>query len=238
MTAPRVVIADDEQALVDLVATALAEHLAVAVPHHLVLTGGGVGTRVLERLAVIGRDIDWSGVHLWWGDERFLPPGDPERNETAARRALIDHVPIPEAHVHPMPADHGQGVEVAALAYADELARHAVDGFVPDFDLLLLGMGPDGHIASLFPGMPALDASSSTCAVTGSPKPPPQRTTLTLRAIRTARMIWIGATGSSKAGAAAHAVRADVTVDEIPAIAARGREATVIWLDQAAASLL
>ena len=250
MSAPEVIVTPDEARLVRALAQAVAEVLAAPGRHDLVVTGGGVGTEVLAALAQPERGglvdsgglaapvIDWSMVHIWWGDERFLPEGHAERNETGARAALLDHVPIPESNVHPMPADRGQGVTAAALSYADELARHSTDGFVPDFELLLLGMGPEGHIASLFPGMPALHASTSTVAITDSPKPPPLRVSLTLAAIRSAHQVWIGAAGSSKAEAAAHAADPQTDVETCPAAGARGRDATLLWLDQAAAARL
>ncbi len=237
-TTPQVNVSDDEGDLVDRVARSIADRLAAPGTHHLVLTGGGVGTRILARLAQLAGEVEWSSVHLWWGDERFLPAGDPERNETSARAALIDHVPIPDANVHPIPADHGQGVDTATRSYADELALHSADGFVPDFDLLLLGMGPEGHVASLFPGTRGLHASTSTVAIEDSPKPPPVRVSLTLAAIRTARDVWIGATGSSKAQAAALAASDETSPDAVPAAGARGRRSTILWLDRDAAARL
>lgn len=237
MTPPRVEVRDDEAALAAAVADGLADLLADPGPHHIVLTGGGVGTRVLAELASRSGTIDWTRVHVWWGDERFLETGDPERNETGARDALLARVPIPESHVHPMPADTGQGAPAAAAAYADELARHSDDGYVPDFDVLLLGMGPEGHVASLFPGMPALHAAGSTVPIEDSPKPPPTRISLTLGAIRAAREVWVVAAGAAKAEAAAAARDERTPVDAVPAAGARGREGTVFWLDRAAAGL-
>lgn len=238
MTAPRVVVHDDEDTLARSVAEALADVLTQPGTHHVVLTGGGVGTRVLAELASLDVTIDWGTVHLWWGDERFLPHGDPERNETGARAALVGVLPIAADHVHPMPADTGQGVAEGALAYADELARASSDGFVPDFDVVLLGMGPEGHIGSLFPGAPGLHAAGSTVAVEDSPKPPPTRISLTLPAFRSSRRVWVVATGAAKAEAAAAAVRENASEQECPAAGARGREETVFWLDREAASLI
>ena len=238
MTPPQVVVLDDEDAVAVSVAEALAARLALPGVHHAVLTGGGVGTRVLTELLKRSTTIDWDRVHLWWGDERFLPAGDPERNETGARAALIDAIPIPPPNVHPMPADMGQGVTQAALAYADELARESHDGFVPDFDVLLLGMGPEGHVASLFPGMPALHDAGSVAAVEDSPKPPPTRVSLTLTAIRAAGEVWVVAAGAAKAEAVAAAVAPGTLPDAVPAAGARGREATVFWLDRTAAAEL
>jgi 6-phosphogluconolactonase len=238
MTAPRVVVHDDDVAVARSVAIALVEILATPGPHHVVVTGGGVGTRVLSELSARKSGIDWTDVHVWWGDERFLPPGDPDRNETGARAALLDSIPIAPDHVHAMPADLGQGVVQAATTYADELARASDDGYVPDFDLVMLGMGPEGHVGSLFPAMPQLHAAASTVAVEDSPKPPPTRVSLTLSAMRSARRVWVVATGEAKAEAAAAAVRDGTSIEEWPAAGARGREETVFWLDRGAASLV
>ena len=235
MTKPRVVVHDDEHALARAVAQALADRLELPGVHHLVLTGGGVGTLVLAELARVVPAAAWQHVHAWWGDERFLPAGDPERNETGARAALLDHVPIPPDQVHPMPADRGQGLADAARAYADELARHSADGILPAFDVLLLGMGPDGHVASLFPDNAALDADGTTVGIDDSPKPPPRRISLTLGAIRSARAVWVVAAGPAKAPAAAAALDPVTSPQRIPAAGARGREGTTFWLDDAAA---
>ncbi len=236
MSSPRIEVSEDEESLAAAVAEALAARLAAPGPHHVVLTGGGVGTRVLTALAARSGAIDWSRVHVWWGDERFLPVGDPERNETGAQEALLALVPIPADQVHPMPPDTGQGVATASAAYADELAAHSDDGFVPAFDVLLLGMGPEGHVASLFPGMPQLHAAGATVPIEGSPKPPPTRVSLTLAAIRTAQRVWVVAAGGAKADAVAAATRDVTPVDLVPAAGARGRKETVFWLDRDAAS--
>ena len=235
MSLPRSVVMTDETLLARAVADALVEHVRRPGEHHIVLTGGGVGTRVLAEWAARSSEVDWDRVHLWWGDERFLPDGDPQRNATGARAALLELVPIPPDQVHPMPADVGQGVAQAAEDYADELARSSTDGFVPDFAIVLLGMGPDGHVASLFPGTAAVHAGGSTVPVEDSPKPPPTRVSLTLEAIRSAEEVWVVAAGAAKAPAAAAAMNAVTPIDQVPAAGARGKRETVFWLDRAAA---
>ena len=176
----------------------------------MVLTGGGIGTRVLAELAAApARDaVDWPRVEVWWGDERFLPAGHPERNETGARSALLDHVDVSPERVHPMPGPDGPDgpdPEAAAERYGAELhaaAQPQDRAGVPRFDVLMLGIGPEAHVASLFPGLPALyEEERTVVAVRGAPKPPPIRLSLTLPAIRAASEVWILASGAEKAGA-------------------------------------
>ncbi|MGW3898522.1 6-phosphogluconolactonase, partial [Micromonospora profundi] len=164
----------------------------------VVLTGGRIAAAVYRAVGQLpARDaVDWSRVDVWWGDERFLPAGDPERNETQARAALLDVVPLDPARVHPMPASDGPAgndPEAAAAGYAEELARAARPGHatLPHFDVLMLGVGEDGHVASVFPGHPVHYETRPCSAVRGSPKPPPVRTTLTLPAINTAEEVWL-----------------------------------------------
>jgi 6-phosphogluconolactonase len=238
----------------DVLAAAVAARLitklvdlqaAGAVPK-IVLTGGGTGIAVLEQIrATVARDaVDWGNVEFYWGDERFLPPGDPERNETQARAALLDHLPVDPAKVFPMGADTGTGpagAEAAADEYAQVLARAARPedhGPVPSFDVLMLGMGGEGHTASIFPRSPAVyETERSVVAVHGCPKPPPTRVTLTLPAIRRAAEVWIMTTGEEKAAAVKLALGGAGEV-AIPVAGARGRRRTRWLLDRAAASKL
>ncbi|QEV17495.1 6-phosphogluconolactonase [Streptomyces alboniger] len=210
----------------------------------VVLTGGRNGNGLLAALSSsAAKDaIDWSRLDLWWGDERFLPDGDPERNYTQARAALLDAVPLNPARVHPMPPSDGPyEVDAAAEAYAAELAAAASPddhGPVPTFDVLMLGVGPDTHVASLFPELPAVRETERTVVgVHGAPKPPPTRVTLTLPAIRAAREVWLLAAGEDKAGAAAIALSGAGEV-QAPAAGAYGRSRTLWLLDEAAASQL
>ncbi|WP_425580907.1 6-phosphogluconolactonase [Streptomyces thermoalcalitolerans] len=212
----------------------------------VVLTGGRNGNGVLAALAAApARDaIDWSRLDLWWGDERFLPEGDPERNVTQARKALLDSVPVDPKRVHAMPASDGPwgaDVEAAAEAYAEELARAAgpeSHGPVPAFDVLMLGVGPDTHVASLFPEHPGVRETERTViGVHGSPKPPPTRISLTLPAIRSAREVWLLAAGEDKANAVAIALSGAGEI-QAPAAGAYGRARTLWLLDTAAAAQL
>jgi 6-phosphogluconolactonase len=247
MSAPEIIVHRDASLLAKAVAARLVTRLVDAVAARgaasLVLTGGGIGTGVLSELAAApARDaVDWRHVDFWWGDERFLPAGHPERNETGARAALLDHVDADPARVHPMPPSDGpdgDNPEAAADRYAAELQKATTPedhGPVPSFDVLLLGIGPEGHIASLFPGMPALYDERPVVAVRGAPKPPPTRLTLTLPAINAAREIWVLASGAEKAGAVALAL-SDAGPVQIPAAAARGRQRTLFLLDREAAA--
>ena len=225
--------------------TRLVDSVAARGAASVVLTGGGVGTAVLAELAATpARDaIDWRHLDIWWGDERFVPVGDPERNETGAREALLDHVDTDPARVHPMPGSDGldgDDPEAAAARYASWLeaaAKPEDHGQVPEFDILMLGIGPEAHVASLFPGMPALYDDRPVVAVRGSPKPPPIRLTLTLPSICAAREVWVIAAGEEKAGAVQLALSGAGPV-QVPAAAARGRQRTLFLLDRQAAARL
>ncbi|GAA4220684.1 6-phosphogluconolactonase [Streptosporangium album] len=207
----------------------------------LVLTGGTIGIATLAEIAASpARDaVDWRNLDIWWGDERFLPSGHPERNETGAREALLDHVDLDPARVHVMRGpDSGMTAEESAEAYAEELRRAARPedhGPAPSFDIMMLGMGPDGHVASLFPGMPALYETRPVVAVHGAPKPPPTRISLTLPVIQGAREVWVIAAGAEKAGAVRLALSDSGTM-QVPAAGARGRQRTLFLLDRASAS--
>jgi 6-phosphogluconolactonase len=226
--------------------TKLVDLQAAGTTPKIVLTGGGTGIAVLEQLrASVARDaVEWGKVEFYWGDERFLPPGDPERNETQAREALLDHVPVDPNKVFPMGADTGTGpagAEPAAEAYAEILrqaARPEDHGPVPAFDVLMLGMGGEGHTASVFPHSPAVyETERTVVAVHGCPKPPPTRVSLTLPAIRRAAEVWIMTTGEAKAAAVAMALGGAGEV-AIPAAGAQGRRRTRWLLDRAAATKL
>ena len=248
-TAPRVVVHAAKQLLAEAAAARLVTRLVDAQSSRgsagVVLTGGSVGIGVLAALAASpARDaVDWSRVDVWWGDERFLPAGHPERNETQAREALLDRLPLDPQRVHPMPASDGPDggdVDAAAARHAEELAaaarregRH--DG-VPTFDVLMLGVGPDAHVASLFPEMAGVHETERTVVgVHGSPKPPPLRTSLTLPAICNADEVWLVVAGEDKAAAVGLALRGAGPV-QAPASAVRGRRTTLWLLDRAAAA--
>ncbi|GAA0697039.1 6-phosphogluconolactonase [Kitasatospora atroaurantiaca] len=210
----------------------------------VVLTGGRNGNALLAAIAASpARDaVDWSRLDLWWGDERFVPSDDPERNAVQARDELLDAVPVNPARVHEMPASDGvdgSDVEAAAARYAEELAKAAGPGDrtgVPAFDVLLLGVGPDTHVASLFPEHPGVRETERTVVgVRGAPKPPPTRISLTLPAIRAAREVWLLAAGEDKADAVALALSGPGEL-LAPASGVYGRSRTLWLLDRPAAA--
>ncbi|SFE65953.1 6-phosphogluconolactonase [Streptomyces mirabilis] len=250
MNTPQLVVHRDKELMAQAAAARLITKVVDAQASRgyasVVLTGGRNGNGLLAALATApARDaIDWGRIDLWWGDERFLPEGDADRNDTQARAALLDSVPVDPARVHPMPASdgpYGTDVDAAAEAYAAELAKAAGPenhGSVPSFDVLMLGVGPDTHVASLFPELPAVRETERTVVgVHGAPKPPPTRVTLTLPAIRSAREVWLLAAGEDKAQAAAIALSGAGEV-QAPAAGAHGRSRTLWLLDAAAASQL
>jgi 6-phosphogluconolactonase len=205
----------------------------------LVLTGGGIATEVYRAVGTspARHAVDWSRVHLWWGDERFLPEGHPERNATQAREALAA-LPLDPARVHPMPASDGPDgadPEAAAARYARLLAAAGHPATLPHFDVLLLGLGSDAHVASIFPEQPATYETRPVCAVRGAPKPPPVRITMTLPAIRHAEQVWLIASGPQKADAVNLALSGGGPT-QVPATGARGVNRTLWLLDRAAAA--
>jgi len=208
----------------------------------LVLTGG----RVAEGVYRAVRDspaldaVDWTHVDIWWGDERFLPAGHPDRNETQARAAFLDALRLDPARVHPMPASDGpdgDDPEAAADRYAQLMAQAARPGTArsPHLDLLLLGVGEDGHVASIFPEQPAAYDHRPVVAVRGAPKPPPVRITLTLPMINSAEEVWLMAAGPEKSAAVGMALTGAGPV-QLPAAGVHGVERTVWVLDRVAAS--
>lgn len=224
--------------LAQAVATARAERGAASV----VLTGGGVGSATVRTwVDAFGEENDpLAGVHVWWGDERFVPAADAERND----RALLDAYPG-AAHaptVHRIPAsDEAATVEQAADAYASLLGGIDDPGG-PLFDLVLLGVGPDGHCASLFPHHRVLaeqaDTTAAAIPVHDSPKPPPLRVSLTRACLNRSHVTWFTVAGAEKADAVARALSGTSPFEETPAGGVHGQSVTGWLLDEAAASAL
>ncbi|KXO91375.1 6-phosphogluconolactonase [Tsukamurella pseudospumae] len=216
----------------------------------IVLTGGTNGNALSAALRE--KVIDWSRVDVFFGDERFVPGDDPDRNALQAQDALLDHVPVPSERVYTFPAADefsGDG-ELAARVYAKRLADNAGErgngvavgsaggALVPRFDVHLLGMGGEGHINSLFPHTDAIREQDATVvSVRDSPKPPPRRLTLTLPAVGAARRVWFLVSGADKSEAVAAGV-GGASPEDWPCAGAHGSEQTVWYLDGAAASRL
>jgi 6-phosphogluconolactonase len=195
----------------------------------LLLTGGSIAMAAYRELA---RDaVDWSNVEFWFGDERFVGIDLPDRNDGQARDAFLDRVGATRMHAL-ADNDCSLGAADAADAYAETLPTEA-------FDLTLLGVGPDGHIASLFPGFPQLrEADQPAVAVFNSPKPPPVRVTLTFPALNNSETVLFIASGADKADAVARALAPNGTIDETPARGVHGLTETIWLIDEAAASHL
>lgn len=210
----------------------LTEILSVKDQAHLMLTGGTVG---IASLAALGAhedkdSVDFTRVHFWWGDERFVAADSPDRNALQARKALLNKISIDESKVHEFPsADAGLELDDAAQQFAA-----VVDELKPEFDIVLLGMGPDGHIASLFPGKPAPSAGLQIVAEHDSPKPPPQRLTFTYEALNAADEVWFVVAGADKQDAVAVAFGDEP--QSLPVGRVRGSKATRWYLDNTAAT--
>lgn len=239
MTAPDIRVFADLNALSAAAAEALVATLSHAVRANgrgsLVLSGGSTPRTLYQLLASAWRDeIPWKAVHLFWGDERYVPHADQHSNYHLAKEALLDHVPCPTANIHPMPTDFADP-DAAARAYDATLHRYFGDR-PPRFDLVLLGLGEEGHTASLFPRSPALaERTRWTCAVT-APVNPPRRLTLTIPALHHAAAIYFLVAGSSKAHALSEVLKATADPTLYPAIGIRSDAGTVIWwVDQDAA---
>lgn len=247
-TDKRVVIRSDPDALASAVARRFLDRVEKRTSNgktvHVCLTGGSMGGAVLRAAAQDPRAgaLDWSLVHFWWGDERWVPRDSSDRNERQAREAFLDSLTIPDENIHAMAASDGTlDLDAAAIAYADELAQFAPadrteTGPWPSFDVCFLGVGPDGHIASLFPDRPEIQITDrATAAVRDSPKPPPERLSLTRPVLNSAKRVWMVLSGTDKASALGLAL-AGASYQSVPAAGAKGRRRTVLFVDEAAAA--
>lgn len=198
----------------------------------LCLTGGRIAVRCYTQLGelVEGSQLDPGLMELWWGDERFVPTDDPIRNAGPTLAVLAGKFPLDPARTHPMPAADGVvDADASAATYAKELGDTA-------FDICLLGMGVDGHVASIFPGHPSFAATEPTViGVLESPKEPAERISLTIPALCRSTEVWFLVSGADKADAVARAINGDTT---IPASMVKGRERTRWLLDREAAAKL
>lgn len=249
MSTPEILVHDTDDDVAHAVAERLIGNLADLqatgrVPS-VVLTGGTIAEALHRAVAdsPAARTVDWDQVDFWFGDERFVPEDSDERNVGQASAAMLDRLTVDPARVHAMPAsdgEYGDDVDAAAQAYADELRAACSDaggGSTPAFDILMLGIGPDGHCASLFPGRPEMYDGRPVVAVRDSPKPPPTRITLTMEPLRRAREVWWVASGEGKAQAVADAV-SGLDISQVPAAGPKGTARTLWFLDRAAAANL
>jgi 6-phosphogluconolactonase len=246
MGAPEVVVLPSARALAADVAARVVTTLAQVQQRRtraaLALTAGSIMEQVWTELAKGPGVVDWSRVDVFWGDERFVPHDSSDRNDQPAERLLFGLAPFSSARRFSMPASDGayaDDLDAAAAGYARTLydARRPDDeSDVPSFDIVLLGIGPDGHCCSLFPEHPGVyDDSASVIPVRNSPKPPPLRLSLSFDGLNTANEIWVVASGSGKAEAAAKALQGAPRV-QIPSAGAHGRVRTLWLLDGEAAA--
>lgn len=240
MTEPKVIVESDAQTLAEAIADRLLARLGEIqadgrVPA-VALTGGTIADGAHRAVAARSPHaaVDWSQVDIWWGDERFVPFGHPDRNDAQAWAAFLGAVGVDPDRVHPMPVSDSTDVDAAAVAYGDVVRAHGGG----EFDVVMLGVGPDGHVASLFPGFAQLDVRDAIAvAVHGSPKPPPERISLTFSALNRAQAVWFLVSGDGKSDAVARAL-AGADPHEVPAAGVTGGEETLWLLDAAAASSL
>lgn len=232
-----VVVLDDPAEVAATVAERFLHRIAAAQARgetpDVALTGGTVARLVHREIArrAPGSGVDWTRITFWFGDERYLPPGDPERNEVQARADFLDEVGATDVRAAP-DTSNSANVNEAATSYGEQIREHGSG----QFDLVMLGMGPDGHVASLFPGFPQLEVDEIAVPVTGSPKPPPERVSLALPALNRSKAVWFLVTGAEKAEATTRAWAFEGSVAETPARGIDGPSIT--WfVDQAAASV-
>ena len=235
-------VVDGRQDFIDAVSSAAEEVICAAIEArgvaHVVLTGGTMGVAVLTGLDVSEQSrVDWSKVHLWWGDERFVDSASSDRNAVQAREAFISKSVIPESHIHEMPpANSGLSLDEAARSYANDLAQYAAENsLLPQFDLTFLGIGPDSHVASLFPDHADAQQDSPVIPVRNSPKPPPERVSLSYGSINTSERVWVVACGSDKADAVSQMFSTDDDAS-FPSSCVHGRIQTKLWADSLAAA--
>jgi 6-phosphogluconolactonase len=239
---PQVLVAADRPALAAAIGADLIDAVAEAIEARgsadVCLTGGSLGSELITALVADPRHtlVDWSAVQVWWGDERYLPGGDADRNDTQNDHAGLSRLGLDPAQVHRVRGpDETTSAEESAQRYAAEV-RAAGRGA---FDVVLLGVGPDGHCASLFPHHPAQRVTDAIAvAVHDSPKPPPVRVSLTYEALSRSREVWFVVAGADKAAAVAAALAPGADRWDVPASGPRGENATRWLLDPDAADQL
>lgn len=214
------------------------ERVAAVGSFLLVLAGGNTPRGLYQRLAQspFREQMPWEHMRLFWSDERYVPYDSPDSNYLMVREALLNHVSVPMAHVYPAPTNPDNPADAAA-AYHSQL-QHLIESHDGQLDVVLLGMGADGHTASLFPHSAALSAPASqlVVAVQDAPKPPPHRLTLTPAAINKAAHVFFIVTGADKAEALQAVLHRTHDPHGLPAQLVHPAHGSVTWLvDQAAA---
>jgi 6-phosphogluconolactonase len=226
-------VAPDPDELAKTIADRLTERVVELHARHrvprIVLTGGTIAAAAYQRIDAAA--ADWANVDFWFGDERFMPEGHADRNDQQARDAFLDRVGA--ARVHSVA---GNDCSLSAAEAADEYAATLPD---EPFDVVLLGLGPDGHVASLFPEREQLHETERACVeLFDSPKPPPVRISMTFPTLNRADAVWFLVSGEEKSDAVARALADAGTIDETPARGVQGRQETLWLLDEGAASKL
>jgi len=229
-------------ALADEAARRFADLAQAAIQHNgrftVALSGGSTPRALYQRLAQppFSTTIDWGKVLVFWSDERFVPPDSEDSCFRMARETLLDYVPIPAANIFLVPTVGGTP-ERAAGAYAETLVAQ-FDSETPRFDLILLGIGPDGHTASLFPGHPEPSAPSDqlVIAVHNAPKPPPTRISFTYKVLNAAENVIFLVAGADKAGTLREVLRGPLAIAQLPAQGVRPVDGKLVWLVDAAAA--
>ena len=246
MTQPEIRVVSDGAALAELAARLFVEAAAASIAARddfaVALSGGSTPRAMFQRLAQtpLREQVDWSKLHVFWGDERAVPPDSPESNYHMARQALLAHVPVPDDQIHRM---QGELDPYRAAADYEAVLRQVFQlgqqPRLPVFDLQLLGIGSDGHTASLFPGTPALHERGRLCVANPVPQLQTTRLTLTPPVITASALVLVLAAGAEKAEAVARAIQGEWDFDTTPSQLLRHSEGRVVWLldPEAAADL-
>jgi len=220
-----------EQAAIEIIST-LKHCLSKLDAVHLALTGGSVGIKTLVSISESPElnQLDLSRIHIWWGDERYVAENSPDRNAVQAHEALLSKIAIPKSNIHTFPSsDSGLNVADAADAFLQEL-ENVFAGMQPKMDLTILGMGPDGHIASLFPGVEY--ASVDVVSISDSPKPPSERLSFSYELINRSTKVVFVISGIDKAEAI-EKIHTDENCD-LPAARVSATGETIWFIDEAA----
>ncbi len=224
---------------IDTLSQQAAQHI-VRIAQESIVTRGRFtialsgGTTPRELYSLLGTEpyrsqIDWNLVHIFWGDERCVPADSPDSNYHMADEVLLSKIPISALQIHRMPADQPDR-DAASQAYTVEMQRSFGTNDIPDFDLIQLGMGPEGHTASLFPHLPSLHEQRRLVMPVSVPKPPPDRLTFTPPLLNAARTILFLVTGSEKADALQAVLEGPYQPDEYPAQIVRPTNGEVVWM--------